>query len=210
MTETTSWFALAGLGAFHGLNPGMGWLFAVALGLHRHDRRIVWLSPLAIALGHALSVAVVAVLFVSAGLAIDDRVVRVAAGLMLIGWAFYHWGYGHRHRVRFGMQVGLAGLAAWSFLMATGHGAGLMLWPALMPLCLSGASEASMAGPLQTALIGIGLHTLAMLAVTAAVAITVYEWVGIEILRRGWLNVDLIWTFALAAAGGLLLLGAVW
>jgi hypothetical protein len=210
MTETASWYALSGLGAFHGLNPAMGWLFAVALGLHRHDRRVVWLSPIAIALGHALSVAVVAVAFVSAGLAVDDRLVRAGAGLILIGWAFYHWANGHRHRVRFGLQVGLAGLAAWSFLMATGHGAGLMLWPALMPLCFSAGSEAALAGPLQTALIGIGLHTVAMLVVTAAVAIAVYEWVGLEILRRGWVNVDLIWTLALVAAGGLLLVGALW
>ena len=53
------WLALAGLGAFHGLNPAMGWLFAVALGLHRQSRRIVWLSLLPIALGHAVSVAIV-------------------------------------------------------------------------------------------------------------------------------------------------------
>jgi len=136
VTEAWPWLALAGLGAFHGLNPGMGWLFAVALGLNRHDRRVVWLSMGPIALGHALSVAAVAAAFVAAGLLIDAGAVRIASGLILIGWAFYHWAYGHRHRVRFGMQAGLIGLGVWSFLMATAHGAGLMLWPALMPLCI--------------------------------------------------------------------------
>ena len=195
-TELWPWLALAGLGAFHGLNPAMGWLFAVALGLHRHNRRVVWLSPLPVALGHALSIAMVA-----------GWAVRVGAGLVLIGWALYHWRYRHRHRVRVGMQAGLAALAVWSFLMATTHGAGLMLWPVLMPLCFPAASQPSSTGPFFTALLAIGIHTLAMLTVTTAVAVAVYEWIGLEILRRAWFNVDLIWTLALVLAGGLLLLG---
>jgi len=206
-SEWWPWLALAGLGAFHGLNPAMGWLFAVALGLHRHSRRLIWLSPLPIAFGHALSIAVVAGAFVLAGLAIDLRALRVGAGLILIGWALYYWRFGHRHRVRIGMQAGLAALAAWSFLMATTHGAGLMLWPVLMPLCFSTGSQPFSIGPLPTALLGIAVHTLAMLIVTTAVAVAVYEWIGLEILRRAWLNVDLIWTFAILVAGGLLLLG---
>jgi hypothetical protein len=207
MTDLWAWLALAGLGAFHGLNPAMGWLFAVALGLHQHDRRVVWLSVLPIALGHALSVAVLAAAFFWAGLIIDARIVRIGAGLVLIGWALYHWRYGHRHRVRFGMQTGLLGLGVWSFLMATAHGAGLMLWPVLMPLCIAAASEPDSAGPLATALVGIGVHTLAMLLTTTVVAVAVYEWVGLEILRRAWINVDLVWTAALIAAGVWLLLG---
>ena len=207
MTELWAWLALVGLGAFHGLNPAMGWLFAVALGLHQQDRRVVWLSVVPIALGHALSVAVLAAAFFWAGLVIDARIVRIGAGLVLIGWALYHWRYGHRHRVRFGMQTGLLGLGVWSFLMATAHGAGLMLWPVLMPLCIAAASEPDGAGPLVTALIGIGVHTLAMLVTTTVVAVAVYEWVGLEILRRAWINVDLVWTFALVAAGVWLLIG---
>jgi hypothetical protein len=207
MTELWAWLALAGLGAFHGLNPAMGWLFAVALGLHQHDRRVVWLSVIPIALGHALSVVLLAAAFFWAGLVIDARIVRIGAGLVLIGWALYHWRYGHRHRVRFGMQTGLLGLGVWSFLMATAHGAGLMLWPVLMPLCIAAASEPDGAGPLATAIIGIGVHTLAMLVTTTVVAVAVYEWVGLEILRRAWINVDLVWTAALIGAGAWLLIG---
>jgi hypothetical protein len=205
-TEFWPWLALAGLGAFHGLNPAMGWLFAVALGLHRHDRRLVWLSPLPIAFGHALSIAVVVGAFLLAGLAIDLRAIRTGAGLILIGFALYHWRGGHRHRVRIGMQAGLAALAVWSFLMATTHGAGLMLWPVLMPLCFSTAEPFSTAA-LPSALLGIGVHTLAMLTISTAIAVAVYDWIGLEILRRAWFNVDLIWTLALLMAGGLLLLG---
>jgi hypothetical protein len=206
-SEFWPWLALAGLGAYHGLNPAMGWLFAVALGLHRHNRRLVWLSPLPIAFGHALSIAMVAGAFLGAGYLIDLHAVRIGAGLILIGWALYQWRYGHRHRVRVGMQAGLAGLAVWSFLMATTHGAGLMLWPVLMPLCFPATSEPSSIDPLPTALLGIAIHTLTMLIVTTAVAVMVYEWAGLEILRRSWLNVDLIWTLALLLAGALLLLG---
>jgi len=199
------WLALAGLGAYHGVNPAMGWLFAVALGLHRRDRRIVWLSLLPIALGHALSVAAVAAMFAAAAITIDARVVRIGAGLTLIGWGAYHWRYGHRHRVRVGMQTGMAGLGAWSFLMATGHGAGLMLWPALMPICMPEGAERAQSASLGLAALGIGIHSLAMLAVMGAIAVAVYEWVGLGILRRGWINLDLVWTIALVAAGALLL-----
>jgi hypothetical protein len=210
MTQLWPWLALAALGAFHGLNPGMGWLFAVALGLHRHDRRIVWLAMGPIALGHALSVALVAAAFVWLGLIVDARVLGIVCGILLIGWALYHWRYGHRHRVRFGLQAGLLGLAAWSFLMATAHGAGLMLWPALMPLCMGTGSDAGHAGPMTMALLGVAVHTFAMLGVTAAIAIAVYEWLGVEILRHAWINLDLIWMAALLAAGAWLLIGALW
>src|SRR5690348_12787046 len=136
MIDGWPWLALAGLGAFHGLNPAMGWLFAVALGMHRQSRKIVLVSLLPIAAGHAVSIAIFAGLLAATGYLFPPHLIRIGAAGMLIGWAAYHWRFGHRHRVRFGMQAGLWGLAIWSFLMATAHGAGIMLWPALMPLCL--------------------------------------------------------------------------
>jgi len=208
--EIWPWLALAGLGAFHGLNPGMGWLFAVALGMHRRDRRIVWLSLVPIALGHMLSIAAVAGAFISAGFVLDARIVGIGAGLTLVGWALYHCRYGHRHRVRFGMQSGLAALGAWSFLMATGHGAGLMLWPALVPICFPAGAPANEVNPLAGAALGVGLHTLAMILVAGAIAVAVYEWIGVGILRRAWINLDLLWTAALLACGALLLARAGW
>ena len=137
------WLALAGLGAFHGINPAMGWLFAVALGLHRHSRAVVLESLVPIALGHALSIALVALAVVALGIVVDPRTVRALAGTLLIGWALWRGLYGSRHRVRVGMQTGMAGLAGWSFLMASAHGAGLMLVPVLIPLCLRLARPAS-------------------------------------------------------------------
>jgi hypothetical protein len=205
MRDAWPWLALAGLGAYHGLNPAMGWLFAVALGMHRHSRAIVYASLVPIAVGHAASIAAAAALLVAAGLFVPPGPVRIGCGLVLLGWAVYHWRFGHRHRVRFGMQTGLFGLAIWSFLMATAHGAGLMLWPALMPLCFPETPSPNLSGPVASALMGVGVHTAAMLAVTGAIAGLVYEWLGLERLRRAWLNVDLVWLIALVATGVLLL-----
>ena len=207
MSALWPWLTLAGLGAFHGINPAMGWLFAVALGLHRRSRAVVLAALVPIALGHALAVATVALAVVLLGVVVDQRAVRIAAATLLIGWALYHWLYGARHRARFGMQVGLLGLAAWSFLMATSHGAGLMLVPVLIPLCLAAtpAQELTAAGSLPIALAAIGVHTLAMLATTGIIAVAVYQWLGVAFLRRGWLNLDRLWTVALLATGLVLL-----
>src|SRR5256885_42526 len=116
-TELWPWLALAGLGAFHGLNPAMGWLFAVALGLNRGDGRQVVLALLPIALGHALSITLAAVAVLALGAVIDIAALRPWAGAILIGWAAWHALYGHRHRVRIGLTTGMAGLVLWSFLM---------------------------------------------------------------------------------------------
>lgn len=201
------WLVLAGLGAFHGLNPAMGWLFAVALGLHRKSRKVVLLSLIPIATGHMVSVGIVAIAVVMLGLVVDHRLLEMAAGVVLLGWAVYQAAYGHRHRVRIGMTTGMAGLGVWSFLMATAHGAGLMLVPVLMPLCLSAspAGELTAAGSLPVALAAVGVHMAAMLAVTLAIAIIVYEWLGLSLLRRGWINFDIIWIAALAITGIILI-----
>src|ERR1700738_3654467 len=206
MSALWPWFALGGLGAFHGLNPAMGWLFAVALGLHRRSRAAVLLAIPPIAVGHALSIAIVAGTFVMAGTLVNERAVRASAGLLLIGWAVYHQLFGHRHRVRVGMQTGQAGLVLWSFLMATAHGAGLMILPAMIPLCfaVSPAGELTASGSGIMALAAVAVHMAAMLAIMGPVAVFVYEWVGLSILRTAWINLDLVWTGALVAAGLLL------
>ena len=118
------WLVVVGLGAFHGLNPAMGWLFAVALGLYRRSRRVVLISLLPMALGHALSIGLVAGSVMILGSVIDARQIRPVAGAILVLWAVYHAFYGHRHRVRVGMTTGLGGLVFWSFLMATVHALG--------------------------------------------------------------------------------------
>jgi hypothetical protein len=211
----TSWLVLAGLGAFHGVNPAMGWLFAVALGLHRGSRAVVLRSLAPIALGHGLAVALVVFAIIALDHVVQPRGLALAGGVVLLGWAGYHSLYGTRHRVRVGMRTGMAGLAVWSFLMASAHGAGLMLVPVLLPLAHvepahhHGGRALAGAGSVGTALAAVGVHTGAMLAVTGVVAVVVYEWVGVGFLRRGWLNLDILWTVGLAVAGAILIAGAI-
>jgi hypothetical protein len=206
-TESWPWLALAGLGLFHGINPAMGWLFAVALGLHRGGQRIVLLSLAPIALGHAVSVAVVLAVFLALGLLVDHTILMRLAAAVLIGWALWHALYGHRQRVRVGMQTGLMGLALWSFLMATAHGAGLMLIPVVAPLCVSAAPGQGLAtDSVPIAFAALGVHTAAMLATIAVIALVVYHVVGVAFLRRGWINLDYIWVAALVVSGIVLLI----
>src|SRR6516225_8684781 len=203
MRELWPWLALVGLGIYHGINPAMGWLFAVALGLHRGCRSVVVQSLIPIAIGHLLSIALVVGATLALGLVLDRVSLLMVAGCGLILWAVYHLAYGSRHQMRVGMQVGFAGLLAWSFLMASAHGAGLMLVPALAPLCssMSGAGEITAGGSLIASLAAVGVHTAAMVAISGLIAIAVYDWIGVGFLRRGWLNFDWLWTAALGVTG---------
>src|SRR5919205_837533 len=108
MNAVWTWFTVAGLGVFHGLNPAMGWLFAVALGLHRRSAATVVRSLVPIAVGHALAIGAAAGLL-AFGLAIDADAVRTAAGIMLVGWGAWLLIFGIRHRARIGMQARFAG-----------------------------------------------------------------------------------------------------
>jgi len=205
--ELWLWIAVAGLGLLHGINPAMGWLFAAGLGLNRRSERVVWLSLIPIALGHALAVAIVLTAVLALGFVIEPVPLQRLAAVVLIAWGAWHAFYGSRHKLRVGMQAGLAGLFVWSFLMANAHGAGLMLIPAVIPLCLAAAPahELTASGSIPVALLALGLHTGAMLAAIAAISIAVYKWIGVAFLRRGWINLDLLWALALMVCGGILL-----
>ncbi|MGF6778335.1 hypothetical protein [Paraburkholderia sp. GAS334] len=206
------WAVVAGLGTFHGLNPAMGWLFAVALGLYRRSRRVVLLALIPVALGHAMAAACVLVAGLSLSMTIDHHMLNRVCGVILIGWAAWHALRGHRMRSRVGMQAGFVGLTAWSFVMSSAHGAGLMLIPALMPICngLSDGSAATLAGtqilsgvpPVAAiAAAALAVHTAAMLLTTGIVSLLVFDRFGVACLRTKWVNVDLVWTASLAGCG---------
>ena len=195
-----SWAAILGSGIFHGINPAMGWLFATALGLQRGSRQALWAALPPLALGHAASVFVITTSALALGAFARTLHLQLMLGAVLIAWGVYHHVYGHRHRIAVGMTAGFAGLALWSATTATLHGAGLMLVPALMPLCSSGAFGAS-GGPLLPAAAATLLHTAVATATSAILAFAAYEYVGLGILRRGWINFDWLWSAALIAAG---------
>ncbi len=201
-----SWPALLVLGAGHGINPAMGWLFAVALGLQRESRRAVWgaLGPLAA--GHALAIGGAVAAMGLAGLVIPLAALRWATAGLLIGLGIYRL-VRSRHLTFGGMQVGARELAIWSFLMATAHGAGLMVLPLVMsspdsghPLHLMSALPA-VADVEWNGLLATLVHTAGYLLVTGIIAVIVYEKVGVRFLRRAWVNLDLIWAVALIITG---------
>jgi hypothetical protein len=215
LTSVWPWAALAGLGAFHGVNPAMGWLFAVALGLQSRDGAAVIRALAPIALGHAaaigLAIACVEILW----FAFDPAPLELAAAACLVGFGLYRLARGYRHRFRVGMVAGFRDLVLWSFLMATAHGAGLMVAPLLLaipvhaaPVSLTHPHAATMAAVGSSAWIGmlaVLVHTAAMLIVTGLIAWAVYAWVGLAVLRTGWINLDLLWSAALIGVGAVLL-----
>jgi hypothetical protein len=131
MSDLLPWVTLFGLGAYHGINPGMGWLFAVALGMQEKKRRAVLAAIPPIALGHALSIGIaVGVLYVAQA-SVPHEWLRYGAAAVLFGFGFYRF-FRSRHPKWVGMRVGFIDLTLWSFLMASAHGAGLMLVPVLL------------------------------------------------------------------------------
>jgi len=209
------WLALLALGAAHGINPAMGWLFAVGRGLQERDRRALWRALAPLAVGHALAIGCAIGLTLSVGQVLPLRWLRwlVAASLLAVGVdGLLH----HRHVRLAGMRVNARQLATWSFLMASAHGAGLMVLPFILGaasptapvhhhhmgiLRVSAAPrEAALASLDATAIVAPLVHTLGYLLVTVAIAFVVYEKVGLGILRRAWINVNAIWSAALVAA----------
>ncbi|MGH7510509.1 MAG: hypothetical protein ACREMZ_13710 [Gemmatimonadales bacterium] len=203
-----SWPALLALGAGHGINPAMGWLFAVALGLQRERRGAVWAALGPLAVGHALAIAAAIAAAGVIGLIVPLEALKWATAGLLVGLGGFRL-VRSRHITYGGMQVGARELATWSFLMATAHGAGLMV----LPLVLGGlpgaepahhvaaASVLGVAGIDWSGAVAALIHTAGYLLVTGLIAVIVYERVGLRFLRRSWVNLDLIWAVALVITG---------
>jgi len=196
------------LGAWHGINPGMGWLFAVALGLQERKGTAVWRALPPLALGHGLAIAAVLLLAALVGLVVPPQYLKWLVVVVLLGFGTYRL-VCHRHPRFGGMRVGARDLTIWSFLMASAHGAGLMVLPFVLAL---GSSTHAM-GPHAGHHIGIGspalalaatlLHSGAYLLVAALVAWAVYDRLGLRLLRQAWFNLDLAWAVALMGTGGI-------
>jgi hypothetical protein len=203
---TMSWVVLLGLGAFHGINPGMGWLFAVALGMQERRRAAVISALLPLGLGHALAVAAAVVVALLAGAVLPLQWLRwlVAGILTVLGLSrlFWHW-----HPRWASMRVSVGALTLWSFLMASAHGAGLMVVPVLLGLSMDNIHHAhhhtmAMAAVTPTrALLASSLHAVGYLIVTAVIALLVFEKLGVGMLRKAWFNVDLVWAVTLIGTG---------
>jgi hypothetical protein len=208
------WLTLIALGAYHGVNPAMGWLFAVSQGMQQGQRAAVLRSLLPIAIGHELSIALVAALVLGAATVVDSGALHIGAAIALFAFGVFRFVKPRAHPRWTTMRVNGRELTLWSFLMSTAHGAGLIVAPVLIGL---GGVDAASAHPgaharldagiashasLLSSGVGILLHVAAMLVVMGVVAVVVYEKVGVGILRRAWVNTDQVWAaaFILAAA----------
>lgn len=215
MNHNWPWVALALLGAYHGLNPAMGWLFALSLGLQEQRRSAVIGALLPIALGHAaaITLAILVLRFVQYFLPLN--ILKCGVALFLFALGIYRL-FRASHPRGAGMRVGRRDLFVWSFLMASAHGAGLMLLPVLMAQPMSGMTHSMTGGTsaipssLSASAIGFAvlIHTASMLVVAGILAIVffeTYEKVGLRLLRHTWLNFDLLWAMALLVAGCMVL-----
>jgi len=216
--STNTWTAagaLLSLGALHGLNPGMGWLFAVALGFQRGERRAVWRALGPLAAGHALAIAAAVAVALGLGVVVPSAGLRWGAALLLAGLGIWQL-RGHRHPTLGRWHVGLRAsgreLTLWSFVVATAHGAGLMAAPFALRAMQSGVaghdhtrhSAAAMASVVSVdwpTLWATSVHTAGYLLVTACLAIAVYDRAALHMVRRAWLNFDLVWAAALILTG---------
>jgi hypothetical protein len=216
------WTALLLLGAAHGINPAMGWLFAVARGLQERDRRALWRALGPLAAGHALAIGCAIGLTLGAGAVLPMSWLRwvVAASLLAVGVdGLVH----HRHVRLGGMRVNGRQLATWSFLMASAHGAGLMVLPFVLGAAVPApggmhhdhmAALGAMAQPRAAGIAGLDsialvaplVHTAGYLVVTVILAVVVYEKVGLRILRSAWINVNALWCASLIGAAVLVVL----
>jgi hypothetical protein len=195
------WVGLLGLGLFHGINPGMGWLFAVALGMQERRRSAVWWALVPLTLGHGLATSTAVALAVIVGVVIPAGSLKWPVAATLAGLGVYRL-VRHRHFSGGGMRVEMVGLTGWSFLMASCHGAGLMVLPILLGITATSAHaghhHAMPDSPNAIAGLAVTLvHLVGYLAVTALVALVVFEKFGLNLLRKVWFNLDLVWAVAL-------------
>lgn len=191
------------LGVLHGLNPGMGWLFAVSYGLQERRRVAVVRALVPIGLGHEASVGLMAVAVVLFSSAVSQAVAVAVLALTMMcfgAWLFFR----RRHFRWVGMNLSPFQLAWWSFLMSAVSGAGLMLAPVLVGGHAMGPDpllSQALAGELVLAMTAAVLHATAMVLTSGIVAFAVLEILGLRFLTRAWINLDKLWAGAFLGAG---------
>jgi hypothetical protein len=211
VSDLWPWLVVFGLGIFHGINPAMGWLFAVALGLQEQKRTAVFRALPPMVLGHALSIGIIIAAVLAARVSLPHRILKIAAAVTLFAFGLYRLARS-RHPNWVGMRVGFGDLTLWSFIMASAHGAGLMLVPFFLPSPAEQTAHlheghqmhawafANFSAP-SLLIAAVIVHTLGYFMTTALIAIVVYEKLGVAILRRAWFNIDWAWMLALMITG---------
>jgi hypothetical protein len=203
--EAAAWLGVVGFGVYHGLNPAMGWPLAVANGLAARRDRAVFATVLPLGVGHLLAMAVVLVPFALLAWYVEwSRAIRIGAGLLVLGFGV--WRLVRPRHPRFLVRVPPTRLAWWSFLMATAHGAGLMLVPIALGLCASQAgahNHVTLGTSAATALLVALVHSAVMMACGLALAWAVYRWLGLRFVTRSWFNLEAAWAASLVLTGAI-------
>jgi hypothetical protein len=208
------WLTVVALGVYHGVNPTMGWPLAVANGLTEKRGAAVFATAWPLGAGHFAAMAVVLVPFALLASYVEwSRAIRIAAAVALLVFGVHRLVV--RRHPRFLVRVRPTRLAWWSLLVATAHGAGLMLVPLALGLCTaspatgstSDAAHALLADSVRsgvaTALTVSIVHTIAMIAAGLALAWTVYRYLGLRFLTRSFFDLDKVWGTSLVATGAM-------
>jgi hypothetical protein len=213
------WLTIVAIGVYHGLNPAMGWPLAVANGITARRDGAVFATLLPLGGGHFTAMAVVLVPFAWLSWYVEwSRAIRLGAGALVLLFGIYK--LIERRHPRALARIRPTQLAWWSFLMATAHGAGLMLVPFMLGLCVTAAPAVDAAAAttardpghatvmnylaqsnVTTAVVVAAVHTLAMMLAGLTMAWAVYRYLGLQVLRRAWFNLDLVWGASLVIAG---------
>jgi hypothetical protein len=212
MAHPAAWLGIVALGFFHGINPGMGWLFAVSNGMQEKRSAGVLKALPPLAFGHFLAMAAILLPVAALQLAITHQSrLRVGAAVLLMVFGIYK--LLHPRHPRYMARIGPSRLTLWSFLMATAHGAGLMLIPIFL-IISNGAARVDLQGHtgvsafgtiaesgMGIALLSVLLHTLAMIVTAGVIAWLVYRYLGLRLLQKTWFNLDLLWAVVLIVVG---------
>lgn len=206
-TTAGLWLAVVASGIYHGVNPGMGWPLAVSAALMGGGRRALFEALGALSVGHF--VAMIGILLPFAAMTVLvawERQIRIAAALVVIGFGL--WLLVNRRHPRFLSRIPPTRLALWSFLVATAHGAGLMLVPIYLGLCsqadLDAGHRAASALMAESAGISVAVaaaHTTTMIISGGAIAFAVHAWLGLRFLSKSWFDLDRVWALSLVLVG---------
>jgi hypothetical protein len=208
LNSTALWLSVAALGLYHGINPAMGWPLAVANGMAQRRAGAVFATLVPLGGGHFMAIAVALLPFAWLGWYVEwNRAIRIGAGVAVLLFGAFKL-FNRRHP-RMLARIAPTRLAWWSFLMATAHGAGLMLVPFMLGLCAAPAEQTGHAAVmaylaranLGTAVLVAALHTFVSILAGIGMAWAVYRYLGLRFLQRAWLNLDAVWGASLVVAG---------
>jgi len=199
-------------GAYHGINPAMGWPLAVSAGLLERSSRALWAALGSLAFGHLLSMLAAILPFALLATLLDwQRQIQVAASLLLMGFGGFLLIRPRHPRAL--ARIPPSQLMLWSFAVAVAHGAGLMLVPIYLGLCRSSdmdnghrAASVLINSSFDVALLVCLVHTLVLFVTAGVAAWLVYRYLGLKFISRSWFNLDAIWAMSLTSIGVLSLI----